>query len=106
MPPRGRLGVRQASAKAPLGGHVTDIEIGAFLSGPRNPEQDALLRPLPSNGRCSCVHHCCLGWPLMGDCLSGILSELPGWSDAVRGRFVEESAAAAWRCGYKRNGAP
>src|SRR5260370_57352 len=26
------------------GGHVTDIEIAAFLSGPRNPEQDALLR--------------------------------------------------------------
>jgi hypothetical protein len=31
-------------ANAPSGGQVTDIEIGAFLSGPRNPEQDALLR--------------------------------------------------------------
>jgi hypothetical protein len=31
-------------ANAPSGGQVTDIEIGAFLNGPRNPEQDALLR--------------------------------------------------------------
>jgi hypothetical protein len=31
-------------ANAPSGGHVTDIELGAFLSGPRNPEHDALLR--------------------------------------------------------------
>jgi hypothetical protein len=31
-------------ANAPSGGHVTDIELDAFLSGPRNPEQDALLR--------------------------------------------------------------
>ena len=29
---------------APAGGQVTDIELAAFLSGPRNPEQDALLR--------------------------------------------------------------
>ena len=28
----------------PSGGQVTDIEIGAFLSGPRNPEHEALLR--------------------------------------------------------------
>jgi hypothetical protein len=28
----------------PSGGQVTDIEIGAFISGPRNPEHDALLR--------------------------------------------------------------
>src|SRR5438132_4888827 len=31
-------------ANMPSGGQVTDIEMGAFLSGPRNPEQDALLR--------------------------------------------------------------
>jgi hypothetical protein len=33
-------------ANAPSGGQVTDIEIRAFLSGPRNPERDALLRLL------------------------------------------------------------
>jgi hypothetical protein len=31
-------------ANASSGGQVTDFEIGAFLSGPRHPEQDALLR--------------------------------------------------------------
>ena len=31
-------------ANAPSGGQVTDIELGAFLGGPRNPEHDALLR--------------------------------------------------------------
>ena len=31
-------------ANAPSGGQATDIQLGAFLSGPRNPEQDALLR--------------------------------------------------------------
>src|SRR5271165_2688119 len=31
-------------ANTPSGGQVTDLEIGAFLSGPRNPEQEALLR--------------------------------------------------------------
>ena len=31
-------------ANAPSGGHMTDIELGAFLSGPRNPEHEALLR--------------------------------------------------------------
>ena len=31
-------------ANAPLGGHVTDIELGAFLSGPGSPEHEALLR--------------------------------------------------------------
>jgi hypothetical protein len=31
-------------ANAPSGGHVTDIELGTFLSGPRNPEREALLR--------------------------------------------------------------
>jgi hypothetical protein len=30
-------------ANQPSGGQVTDIEIGAFQTGPRNPEQDALL---------------------------------------------------------------
>jgi hypothetical protein len=29
-------------ANAPSGGQVTEIEISAFLSGPRNPERDAL----------------------------------------------------------------
>jgi hypothetical protein len=27
-------------ANAPSGGHVTDLELGAFLSGPRNPEHE------------------------------------------------------------------
>lgn len=31
-------------ANASSGGQVTEIEIDAFLSGPRNPEQDALMR--------------------------------------------------------------
>jgi hypothetical protein len=31
-------------ANAPSGGQVTDMELGAFLSGPRNPEHEALLR--------------------------------------------------------------
>ena len=31
-------------ANAPSGGRVTDTELGAFLSGPRNPEHEALLR--------------------------------------------------------------
>ena len=31
-------------ANAPSGGQVTDMEISAFLSGPRNPEHEALLR--------------------------------------------------------------
>ena len=31
-------------ANTPSGGQVTDIELGAFLSGPRNPEHEALLR--------------------------------------------------------------
>jgi hypothetical protein len=31
-------------ANAPSGGQITDLEIDTFLSGPRNPEQDALLR--------------------------------------------------------------
>jgi hypothetical protein len=30
-------------ANAPSGGHVTDIELGAVLSGPQNPEHEALL---------------------------------------------------------------
>src|SRR5690349_21844322 len=29
---------------APSGGQMTDVDIGAFLSGQRHPEQDALLR--------------------------------------------------------------
>jgi hypothetical protein len=31
-------------ANNPSGGQLTDIEIGAFLSGPRHPEHEALLR--------------------------------------------------------------
>ena len=31
-------------ANAPSGGQVTDIELGQFLSGPQNPEHEALLR--------------------------------------------------------------
>jgi hypothetical protein len=31
-------------ANAPSGGQVTDIELGAFLSGPEGPEHEALLR--------------------------------------------------------------
>ena len=31
-------------ANAPSGGQVTDIELGAFLSGPGSPEHEALLR--------------------------------------------------------------
>ena len=31
-------------ANIPSGGHVTDMQIGAFLKGPRNPEHEALLR--------------------------------------------------------------
>jgi hypothetical protein len=42
-PARGTAFVRH-QANAPSGGQVTDIELDAFLSGPRNPEQDALLR--------------------------------------------------------------
>ena len=33
-------------ANAPSGGQVTDIELGAFLSGPESPEHEALLRLL------------------------------------------------------------
>ena len=42
-PATGRAVVRH-QANAPSGGHVTDIELGAFLSGPQNPEREALLR--------------------------------------------------------------
>jgi hypothetical protein len=42
-PGTGRAFVRH-EANVPSGGQVTDIEIGAFLSGPRNPEHEALLR--------------------------------------------------------------
>ena len=34
----------QHQANAPSGGQVTDMEISAFLNGPRNPEHEALLR--------------------------------------------------------------
>ena len=38
------VAVVRHQANAPSGGQVTDIELGAFLSGPRNPEHEALLR--------------------------------------------------------------
>jgi hypothetical protein len=41
--PTGTAFVRH-QANAPSGGHVTDLELGAFLVGPRNPEHEALLR--------------------------------------------------------------
>jgi hypothetical protein len=42
-PATGKAFVRH-QANAPSGGQVTDIGLGAFLSGPRNPEYEALLR--------------------------------------------------------------
>jgi hypothetical protein len=36
-------------ANAPSGGNVTDIELGAFLGGPRNPEHEELLRLIGSS---------------------------------------------------------
>ena len=42
--PTAGLAFVRHQANAPSGGQVTDVEIGAFLSGPRNPEHDALLR--------------------------------------------------------------
>jgi hypothetical protein len=38
------LGTVRHRANASSGGQVTDLEIGAFLNGPRHPEQEALLR--------------------------------------------------------------
>jgi hypothetical protein len=38
------LGTVRHQANASSGGQVTDLEIGAFLSGPPHPEQEALLR--------------------------------------------------------------
>ena len=46
-PATGRGFVRH-QANRPSGGQVTDIEIGAFLNGPRNPEHEALLRLIGS----------------------------------------------------------
>jgi hypothetical protein len=42
-PATGTASVRH-QANAPSGGQVTDIELGAFLSGPGSPEHEALLR--------------------------------------------------------------
>ena len=42
-PTTGSAFVRR-QANAPSGGQVTDMEISAFLSGPRNPEHEVLLR--------------------------------------------------------------
>lgn len=42
-PGTGNVFIRH-EANVPSGGQVTDIEIGVFLSGARNPEHQALLR--------------------------------------------------------------
>ena len=42
-PGTGSASVRH-QAKAPSGGQVTDVELGAFLSGPGSPEHEAILR--------------------------------------------------------------
>jgi hypothetical protein len=70
---------------------VTDIEIGAFLSGPRNPEHEALLR--------------LIGTSILDPQAAGADDEPPAvkreWSDAelndlgdmlVRGLSIEEIA--------------
>jgi hypothetical protein len=78
-------------ANTPSGGQVTDIEIGAFLSGPRNPEHEALLR--------------LIGTSILDPQAAGADAEPPAvkreWSDAelnelgdmlVRGLSIEEIA--------------
>jgi hypothetical protein len=42
--PESGLAFVRHQANAPSGGQVNDIELGAFLSGPKNPEREALLR--------------------------------------------------------------
>ena len=42
-PATGHVFIRH-EANIRSGGHLTDIEVGAFLSGGRNPEHQALLR--------------------------------------------------------------
>ena len=80
-------------ANTPAGGQVTDIEIGAFLSGQRHPEQDMLLRLIgtlivdpkradadePSRGRTG------MEW------FEKEMSELGGM--LIRGLSIEEIAA-------------
>ena len=83
-------------ANAPSGGQVTDIEIGAFLSGPRNPEHEALLR--------------LIGTSILDPQAVGADDEPPAvkreWSDAelnelgdmlVRGLSIEEIARSLRR---------
>ena len=80
-------------ANAPSGGQVTDIELGAFLGGPRNPEHEALLR--------------LIGASILDPQGAGADDELPAenagreWSDGelhelgdmlVRGLSIEEIA--------------
>ena len=80
-------------ANAPSGGQVSDIEISAFLSGPRNPEHEALLRLIGAS---------ILG-PLGAEAEAEPPSENAGreWSDVelnelgnmlVRGLSIEEIA--------------
>jgi hypothetical protein len=44
--PTTRTAFVRHEANIPSGGQITDIPIDAFLSGPRNPEHEALLRLL------------------------------------------------------------
>ena len=46
-PATGNVFIRH-QANTPSGGHLTDIEIGSFLSGGRNPEHQALLHLIGS----------------------------------------------------------
>ena len=80
-------------ANAPSGGHVTDIELGAFLSGPGSPEHEALLRLIGAS----------ILNPLGAEADDGLLAVSTGreWSDAemnalgemlVRGVSIDEIA--------------
>ena len=80
-------------ANAPSGGHVTDIELGAFLSGPGSPEHEALLRLIGAS----------ILNPLGAEADDGPLAVNTGreWSDAemnalgemlVRGVSIDEIA--------------
>jgi hypothetical protein len=87
------LGTVRHQANASSGGQVTDLEIGAFLSGPPHPEQEALL--------------CVIGASIIDPQGSAVEDEPPAadagreWSDAeltqlgnllVRGLSIEEIA--------------
>ena len=96
-PATGRAFVRH-QANTPSGGHVTDVELGAFLSGPQNPEREALLRLIGAsilNPR---------GAEADGEAAAG--NTRREWSDGelnelgdmlVRGVPMEEIARRLWR---------